>query len=206
MGMLCESKGNKKDLTNENNNNLGQTNNPTSSQISQNNNSQIQQKTSNNIIKESIKSTGEKSNQNEIIPSALKSQNNNTQISEIKNSTNTPLNNMNSQNQSNIQNTQVKTSNIENPVESRVLSTIKSNTSRMNNYINFTCAKSFKAHNDSISDIIELNSGYVATGSYDKTINIWDLNNSSPINTVNISGRVFCLLEFSPGILLIMRN
>ena len=66
----------------------------------------------------------------------------------------------------------------------------------MNNFSNFTCVKSFKSHNDSISQIIELDSGYVASGSYDKTINIWDLNNTEPVNTIKTSGRVFCLLEY----------
>ena len=194
---LCESKSDKKALINENNNNSEKINNPESSQINQitnsQNNSQIKEKTPNSIIKESIKSAEEKSNKNENIPSVLKSQNNISQTSGIKNSTINPLNNINSQ---------IKTSNIENPVESRLSSVIKNNSSRMNNFSNFTCVKSFKSHNDSISHIIELDSGYVASGSYDKTINIWDLNNTEPVNTIKTSGRVFCLLEFIPGILL----
>ena len=46
-------------------------------------------------------------------------------MSGIKNSTISPLNNLNSQ---------IKTSNIENPVESRLSSIIKNNSSRMNNF------------------------------------------------------------------------
>ena len=105
---LCESKTDKKALINENNNNSEKINNPESSQINQitnsQNNSQIKEKTPNSIIKGSIKSAEEKSNKNENIPSVLKSQNNISQTSGIKNSTINPLNNLNSQ---------IKTSNIE---------------------------------------------------------------------------------------------
>ena len=98
---LCESKSDKKALINENNNNSEKINNPKSSQINQitnsQNNSQIKEKTPNSIIKESIKSAEEKSNKNENIPSVLKSQNNISQTSGIKNSTIYPLNILNSQ-------------------------------------------------------------------------------------------------------------
>ena len=50
--------------------------------------------------------------------------------------------------------------------------------------------------------MIELSSGSIATGSYDKTVCVWNLDSQNPLDTIQTTGRVFCLLEFEPGILL----
>ena len=59
-----------------------------------------------------------------------------------------------------------------------------------------------EGHNDKISVIIQLHSGSIATGSYDTTICIWDLEKLSPIKTIQDLGKVFALLEFVPNMLL----
>jgi WD40 repeat protein len=58
-----------------------------------------------------------------------------------------------------------------------------------------------KGHNDKVTAIIQLYSGSIATGSYDKTIIIWDLE-LSPIKTIQDLGKVLALLEFEPNMLL----
>jgi len=62
--------------------------------------------------------------------------------------------------------------------------------------------KTFKRHSDKVTAIIQLHSGLIATGSYDTTIHIWDLEKSSPIKTIEAFGKVFALLEFEPNMLL----
>jgi WD40 repeat protein len=59
-----------------------------------------------------------------------------------------------------------------------------------------------KGHNDKVTAIIQLHSGSIATGSYDTTICIWDLEKLSPIKTIQALGKVFSLLEFVPNMLL----
>jgi WD40 repeat protein len=59
-----------------------------------------------------------------------------------------------------------------------------------------------KGHNDKVTSIIQLHSGSIATGSYDTTICIWDLEKLSPIKTIQALGKVFSLLEFVPNMLL----
>ena len=57
-------------------------------------------------------------------------------------------------------------------------------------------------HSDKISTLIQLHSGLIATGSYDTTICIWDLEKLSPVKTIKDLGKVFSLLEFEPNMLL----
>ena len=61
----------------------------------------------------------------------------------------------------------------------------------------FSCSKILKGHTEKIVAIIELSSGKLASGSYDKTIRIWDLNNLEKEEMIlKEKGRIFCLLEF----------
>ena len=63
----------------------------------------------------------------------------------------------------------------------------------------FRCIKSFTAHDNKIVSLIELYNGLIATGSYDSTIKIWDINSQQCLKVMNESGNVLCLLEFFPG-------
>jgi WD40 repeat protein len=66
----------------------------------------------------------------------------------------------------------------------------------------YTCIKSFEAHDEKIVSLIELSSGNIATGSYDCTIRIWDVQTQQCIKVIQESGHVLCLLEFQPNFLL----
>jgi WD40 repeat protein len=57
-------------------------------------------------------------------------------------------------------------------------------------------------HADKIVSLIELESGHIATGSYDCTIRVWDLNQNICVMTKIERGYVFCLLEFEPNMIL----
>ena len=65
-----------------------------------------------------------------------------------------------------------------------------------NNEINYNCIISLEGHTEKIVSLIELSSGELASGSYDNTIRIWNLNNYKEEKIINESGKVFCLLEF----------
>ena len=71
-----------------------------------------------------------------------------------------------------------------------------------NGITNIQCIKTIEGHNNKIACLIELSSGKIATGSYDKTIKIWNLDNYECEKTITEEGIVFCLLEFEPNILL----
>ena len=66
----------------------------------------------------------------------------------------------------------------------------------------FHCIKTIEGHKDKIVYLIELASGKIASGSYDNTIKIWDLDTGKQENIIKESGRVFCLLEFEENKLL----
>ena len=180
---ICESRGNTDKLTPENKDNPNQ-NNIASSQQNQNNSSQI----ANNPTTSGINNTPN-------VP-------NNINTSKVVNNNISSLNNTPTPNQSTIQKSVVNASNVQNVVETKVSTVIKNNTSLIKNP-NFTCIKSFTWHKDAIVCVIELSSGAIATGSYDKTVCIWKLENQNPYDTIYTSGRVFCLLEFEPGIILV---
>ena len=44
--------------------------------------------------------------------------------------------------------------------------------------VDFKCTKTLEGHSEKIVSLLELHSGRLASGSYDRTIRIWDLNNS----------------------------
>ena len=68
----------------------------------------------------------------------------------------------------------------------------------------FKCLKTIHGHNDKIVCVTELSMGKIATGSYDNTIKIWNLNSicEECERTINEEGNVLCLLEFENGMLL----
>jgi len=70
---------------------------------------------------------------------------------------------------------------------------------------NFKNTKTLKGHEERIVSLIRLSSGYIATGSYDLSIKIWDITKSpeeSLITNKYSLGFKFCLLEVKPDILL----
>ena len=68
----------------------------------------------------------------------------------------------------------------------------------------FKLKHSFVAHDKIIVSMIELKNKMIATGSYDKTIKLWTLNNGQEKleQTINEEGKVFSLLEFEDNMLL----
>jgi hypothetical protein len=81
----------------------------------------------------------------------------------------------------------------------------------INNFIDilnesyFRCTKTISdVHKDKIVCMTELFDGKIATGSYDNTIKIWNLNsfNYNCEKTITEEGNVFCLIEFENNMLL----
>ena len=72
------------------------------------------------------------------------------------------------------------------------------------NYIdaNFHCTKTLEGHTEKIVSLIELNSGRLASGSYDNTIRIWDANYENEDIRIQEKSRILCLLEFEKNTLL----
>ena len=73
------------------------------------------------------------------------------------------------------------------------------------NYVNnhkYKCIKTLEGHENKIVSLIQLNSGNIATGSYDYSIRIWNIENWKCILKFYEIGYVFCLLEFEPQMLL----
>ena len=205
---LCDSscqskneKNNKNNPVDQNYNNAENQINPLSSEYLQNNNSQIPNKNENNIINQSVVSRGE--NQNTIGINNSIQMSNNMNTPGLNNSSINPFDNTPSPRQSNIQNSGMRPQQMENSVELKVSSRINLNTSVIKSNPKFICTKTIEGHKDNISCIIELSSGCIASGSYDKTVEIWDLDSQTAMKSIPASGRVFCLLEFVPGILLI---
>ena len=66
----------------------------------------------------------------------------------------------------------------------------------------FQLSGSIDAHTDKIVCLIELKSGSIASGSYDNTIKIWDINSRQCTKTLRESGKVLCLLEFEDNMIL----
>ena len=67
---------------------------------------------------------------------------------------------------------------------------------------NIKCIKILKGHENNIVSLIQLSSGYLATGAYDFSICIWDIEQGQCIRTFYDVGKIFCLLEFRPNLLL----
>jgi WD40 repeat protein len=70
----------------------------------------------------------------------------------------------------------------------------------------FKCIKTILGHKDKIVCVNELENKKIATGSYDSTIKIWNLNTYLCEKTINEEGNVLCLLEFEDGMLLSGNN
>jgi len=114
--------------------------------------------------------------------------------SKINNQMETHLNNMNN-------NLKEEYSNLDKPTNNN------SNKKDENNKIqNSDCqyheAQILRGHSNKIVSLIELESGYIATGSYDFTIRVWDLNKNICVMTKTDKGYIFCLLEFEPNMIL----
>jgi WD40 repeat protein len=62
--------------------------------------------------------------------------------------------------------------------------------------------QTFFGHKEKIISIIQLSSGKLASGSYDKTIRIWNIHLLNEEKIINEKGKVFCLLEFEKDKLL----
>ena len=78
------------------------------------------------------------------------------------------------------------------------------NINELNSINPFRLKHSFEAHDKIIVSMIELKNKMIATGSYDKTIKLWTLNNGQeiPEKTIYEEGKVFSLLEFEDNMLL----
>ena len=95
-----------------------------------------------------------------------------------------------------------KINNNESIQKAKINNNINNNQINSNEILSLKCINSFEAHKDKIACIIELNSGKIATGSYDSTIKIWNLEPINCEKTITEIGNVFCLLEFEDNILL----
>ena len=76
----------------------------------------------------------------------------------------------------------------------------------MQNYEN---TKTIKGHDNKVVSLIRLNSGYIATGSYDFSIKIWDIDKEPEDSLISIKhslGFIICLLELKPNELLAGNN
>ena len=75
----------------------------------------------------------------------------------------------------------------------------------LTNKIYFKCLKTIcDGHKDKIACVTEIAMGKIATGSYDNTIKIWNINSYNNIceKFIKEEGHVFCLLEFENNMLL----
>ena len=69
-------------------------------------------------------------------------------------------------------------------------------------FMQYKCIKTLNGHKEKVVSLIELESGYLASGSYDNFIYIWDINIGNYINKKKENGYVFCLLEFESNMIL----
>ena len=71
--------------------------------------------------------------------------------------------------------------------------------------INYKNIKTLKGHENKVTALIKLSSDLIASGGYDYKIKIWDINSDDKdalIMDKNSIGKILCLLEFEPGMLL----
>ena len=81
----------------------------------------------------------------------------------------------------------------------------ESNNSNKKILKNFSNTKTFLGHEDRIVSLIRLTNGYIATGSYDRSIKIWDITKDPKealLATKYSVGYIFCLLQLTPNELL----
>lgn len=82
------------------------------------------------------------------------------------------------------------------------ISSAKNNNLTQTKFNRFKLGKSIKAHDKIIVCMIELENKLIATGSYDNTIKIWDINKDVCEKEYKEEGKVFSLLEFEPNVIL----
>ena len=84
------------------------------------------------------------------------------------------------------------------------LEKINEEKNNVNNFI-YKNTKTLKEHKNRVTALIKLSNDLIASGSYDNTVKIWDINkkeNDALIMNKYSLGNVICLLEFEPGMLL----
>ena len=69
---------------------------------------------------------------------------------------------------------------------------------KQNKLTEYKNTQTLTVHTDKVVSLIQLNAGYIVTGSYDKTIKVWDIKQGKCILSLNEKGFVFCLSEFEP--------
>ena len=70
-------------------------------------------------------------------------------------------------------------------------------------YVQFEEIKTIKEHSSNVVSLYELNNKKIISGSYDKTIKLWNQNTFSCEQTIVEKNIIKCILEFVPGMLLI---
>ena len=157
------------------------------------------------------------SNNGEILPNIeimsvninINSQNQNTNdlILGNKNDNNNNINNINdissNNNNNNIENDNANQSKIDNITDINQNDQIDNQPTYLKEYEN---TKTIKGHERRISSLIALESGYIATGSYDSSIKIWDITKEGDQALIKVKysvGYVLCLLEFKRDELII---
>ena len=63
------------------------------------------------------------------------------------------------------------------------------------NKINYKCIKTLVGHEDKVVSLIQLNSGHIATGSYDCFVRIWDIETGECILKFDEIGYVFLFIR-----------
>lgn len=76
------------------------------------------------------------------------------------------------------------------------------NSNYSKNNIKFKCIKTLEGHSEKIISLIQLNSGYIATGSNDLSVRIWDIEKEECVLSFKEKGNILCMLEFEPQKLL----
>ena len=157
------------------------------------------------------------SNNGEILPNIeimsvninINSQNQNTNdlILGNKNDNNNNINNINdissNNNNNNNENDNANQSKIDNIIDINQNDQIDNQPTYLKEYEN---TKTIKGHERRISSLIALESGYIATGSYDSSIKIWDITKEGDQALIKVKysvGYVLCLLEFKRDELII---
>ncbi len=64
----------------------------------------------------------------------------------------------------------------------------------------------FKNHTDLIYSVIQLKNGNIASGSYDHTIKIWDINSGKVLSSMNTKDRVYMITELEEGFIAACSN